>query len=202
MPALGPVLTLLDLDPSFCAWAADRDDLEAVWRECDRPDWLVALATRAGVERPVVVRAAGECVALAQSELGQAEHEAVALARRWAEGDAHGAACWAAGCRASQNARTAKDPRRAAASRAAAAIGFACDADADDSYYASRCHAAEATGLASSCAPNLRLAAVVRERIPFDRVRDALEVRVNHLRAQRDEARTQREPITYTRIRY
>src|ERR1700678_1043371 len=45
-------------------WLGDRD-LSAMWRECERGDWLLWYCARAGVERKLIVLAACACARLA-----------------------------------------------------------------------------------------------------------------------------------------
>ncbi|MBX3248630.1 MAG: hypothetical protein KF901_15745 [Myxococcales bacterium] len=164
------LLAVGGLPEELQGWVASRPFDEA-WEGCGRPEWLVALATSAGVDRFALV--AVICDVIERARLATELPEAFQLAKGWTRGQVDGRACWAAGFRAMELARRAPDARVRVAARAAAAAAFACDADADEGYYASRGHAVEAVQIAASgLDANERslLASHVRRRISAESV--------------------------------
>ena len=148
------ILDQLELPTELVAWASSRVSLARVWDECPRGDWLLALAIRTGVPRRVVVAAAADCAQMAQCFIPYGEKRpamALGMAWKWTEDRATGAECWAAGFRAAGAATEAAswDEAVSDAAMAAACVAFASDAAADQAYYASRAHAAEAALLAA-----------------------------------------------------
>src|SRR6185295_10037396 len=87
-----PVARLLErlgLEQLAPDWAASAGDVRTAWGTCRRPDLMVAIAARAGVERRAVVRAAARVVELG---LPVALREPVAaraleIAVRWSHDD-------------------------------------------------------------------------------------------------------------------
>ena len=186
------------------SWVRSQDgSAYDLWRRCDRGDWLLWLAARAGVDRQRVVLAACDCAepALAHVPVGEERPRvAIEAARRWAHGDAtigevraaaraaayaadaaahaadaaysaadaHAAdAAYSAYTAAADVARAAYAAARAAAHAAAAyAAAHAAYAAAHAAYAA-----ADAGARARSLAESARL---VRRRIPWSVVRDAL----------------------------
>lgn len=74
------VVAALGVDPAFQAWAESVDGpLSALWHGCPRPDWLVDLAIRAGLERGAVADAIDDCAELLEST---APPERIAALRR------------------------------------------------------------------------------------------------------------------------
>lgn len=145
----GDILESLGADPTFVLWAAMYADLGEAWEACPRGDWLLSLAALVGVPRRVLVQAACDCARLAQryqrpDEVAPAR--AIDDAAGWAEGSRTSADCWASAFRTTSFARSieASDARASHAAMAAAAAAFACDGEADDRYYGTRAHAAEA----------------------------------------------------------
>ena len=133
-------------------WAATRTSAEAVWTECERGDWLLWLAARAGVDRREVVLAACAVARTALQYVRAGEERpriAIETAERWARGEA-----------------SIADVRAAAA---ATATATAADAAAAAAYaYAAYAAGARRASLLSSSA------ALVRERIPWPVVEAAL----------------------------
>ena len=148
------ILEQLDLPPELVAWSSSRTGLHAVWEECPRGDWLLALAIRTGVPRRLVVATAADCAQMAQCFIPHGEKRpalALSMAWKWTEDRATGAECWAAGFRAASAATEAASwgPAASDAAMAAACVAFASDGAADQAYYANRAHAAEAALLAA-----------------------------------------------------
>ncbi len=183
----------MSAQPSLCAsiaplrpcsgavdWLAARPAGElhaATYYACDRGDWLLWLAARAGVDRRLVVLAACDCaeealVHVAAGEerprrcievtrawcRGEATIEQVREARRAADDAAAAAAAYAAAYVAAAAAAAYADAAAAAADDAAAAAYAAADAAAV---------AARASSLAAS-------ARLVRARIPWPTLWQAL----------------------------
>jgi hypothetical protein len=130
----------------------------ALWRRCDRGDWLLWLAARAGVDRRLVVLAVCDCAETALVHASPGEDRprfAIETARRWARGDA-----------------TIGEVRAAAydaAAADAAAAYYAAAYAAYAAYYAAA-YAARSASLTES-------ARIVRRRIPWSVVRDAWRAR-------------------------
>lgn len=180
------VLEQLGMHPELVAWSSSRTGLLQLWEECPRGDWLLALATRVGVDRRLVVAAAGDCAQMAQCFIPRTDTRpamALAMAQKWTEDEATGAPCWAAGFRAAGAATEAAswDEAISDAAMAAACVAFASDGAADDLYYASRAHAAEAALLAARAYRRTRVnahrvcAEFVRYRMPVSEVTRRLE---------------------------
>ncbi|MBX3262430.1 MAG: hypothetical protein KF782_22310 [Labilithrix sp.] len=94
----------------------------AVYDECPRGDWLLAIAERLGVEHVALVRAAIACARVA--DVDDDAGAVLDAAARWADGHG-GAGDVAAATRAlEQAASRAVDPAREAAGRAALAVGL------------------------------------------------------------------------------
>ena len=138
-------------------WARGKSGAVA-WRTCKRGDWLLWLAARAEVRRQDLVLAACACARLALKHVPADEHRpriAIETAERWARSD---------------DGVTLGDVRAAAdAADAAAAAVAAADVAPYAAYaaYAVADAAARKTTLAE-CAD------LVRERIPWSTVRNAL----------------------------
>lgn len=149
---------------------------DEAWEGCGRPEWLIALATSAGVDRFALV--AVICDVIERAHLAGELPEAFQLAKGWTRGQVDGRACWAAGFRAMELARRAPDSHVRIAARAAAAAAFACDAEADEGYYTSRGHAVEAVQIAASALDSNErsvLASHVRRRISAESVYRGLQ---------------------------
>lgn len=160
MGATAEILERLGMEPDLVQWArSQRAELPRLWAGCPRGDWLLGLAIGVGIDRRAVVRAAADCVRMAQRALPPEEHRAVRAiheAERWVRGEATGPECMAAAFAACTDG-SEEDPV-AEAIRAAAALAFGCDADADDAYYASTAYAADAVRHAAHCHPSGRIA--------------------------------------------
>jgi len=147
--------------PEAIKWAGDREDLEAMWHDCERGDWLNWLIVKLLPEqqwRPVVRRIALDVIDLWDApdivrrylETGD---EAIRQAALDAAADAYAAAADA-------------DAYAAAAAAAAAYDAASYDAAADaaaNAYYADKYAALE------------KYAGIIREMIPFADVQAALE---------------------------
>lgn len=89
------VLAHLGIESVFLSWSRGQGgSLGDVWRVCPRPDWLVELALKAGVDRKIVRQAVADCVGAIDSF---AEAPSVALRQRalevadaWVVGDRAG----------------------------------------------------------------------------------------------------------------
>lgn len=69
-------------------WAGDYDTFLAAWRACDRGDWVLWLAAKLKVERPLLVKAACQCARLALPYTQDDRPlKAIETAERWASGD-------------------------------------------------------------------------------------------------------------------
>lgn len=169
-------LALRELPDDLQTWLGSHGSFDEAWASCDRLEWLVTLALSASVDRHLVV--AASCDVLERAKLRAELPEAFQLAKGWTRGQVDGRACWAAGFRAAALAKSTTDLATRLAAKATASLAFACDTEADDGYYASRGHAAEAVMLAASTlSANDRaaLAQHLRRRIPLDSVRRGLE---------------------------
>ena len=156
------------------AWAGSRETWSDAWDGCERPEWLVLMATNAGFERAQLVAVACDVIERARRSTQRELPEAWSLAKGWSRGQVDGRTCWAAGFRANTTAKQANDP----IGLAAAAAAFACDADADHGYYTSRAHASEAVRIISEhvdASTRDQLIAHIRRRLDGERVRRGLE---------------------------
>lgn len=154
-----------------------------MWRRCDRGDWLLWLAARAGVGRRLVVLAACDCAETALVHVPSGEERpriAIETARRWARGGA----TLVEVRYAAYAAYYANAGGNAAYHAAAAAYAYGGDADyaalasANAAYACAARAAANAADVADAAVARGRsLAAsarLVRARIPWNFVRDAL----------------------------
>lgn len=95
------------------AWVASiDDDARTLWRECHRGDWLLWLLAALETEPRPLVRAACECLRLAEVALPSCEaspREVLARAQDWLEGFGDVASCRAAGEAAAGVAATTTD---------------------------------------------------------------------------------------------
>jgi hypothetical protein len=75
--------------PAFCAWAGVRT-LEQAWAECERADWMLWLASRAGVvEQRKVIQAACAGVRTAISSTTDPRAvDCLYVVERWVQGEA------------------------------------------------------------------------------------------------------------------
>lgn len=169
-------LAVRELPDELQTWLAGHTSFEDAWTRCEHPEWLVALALSANIDRHVLV--AATCDVIERAHLSATLPEAFQLAKGWTRGQVDGRACWAAGFRAAAAAKQTRDPNVRIAAKAAASVAFACDTEADEGYYASRAHAVEAVQLAASRLPaheRASLANHVRRRISVELVRRGLE---------------------------
>jgi len=194
-PLLAPILRHLgacDGPEQVIAWAGQRKVSRATYYACDRGDWLLWLAARIGVNPQIVVEAACDCVELVLKNIPDNEdrpRRAVELTRSWCQGrtsltqvqDAAEAAKKASLNRTRDTAAAA----RAAAWQVAWAVG-------DTGWAAAAVwHVAEAIAWAvdistvsigeiGAVREGARLgklkhcAQLVRKRIPFETMRDAV----------------------------
>lgn len=156
------------------AWAESHETWVEAWESCERPEWLVLMATNAGLERAQLVAIACDVIERARGAVQRELPEAWSLAKSWCRGQVDGRTCWAAGFRANTVAKQSRDPF----GLAAAAAAFACDSDADHGYYTSRAHASEAVRIMSEHVDEDvrdQLMAHVRRRLDGDAVRVGLE---------------------------
>lgn len=195
----GVVSTLLDTLAQIRAcedariWVASQEGTAyAMWRRCDRGDWILCLAARAGVDRRLVVLAACDCAetALVHVPVGEDRPRlAIETARRWTTGEATIAEVRAA-ARAACAATAAYFST--AYSAAYSAAYFATTAAATAAYFATTCSVYDAnatvnataaakaadahfaTAAAAYAASLAHSARLVRARIPWSVVRDAL----------------------------
>jgi len=149
-------------------------DWSTLYEKCPRGDWLLGVATRLGVERPHLVRAA---VACARTSLDRCEGESAArlldVAERWARGEATAAEVAAATHALEASAASVREPSADAASRAALAVGLGIEDP--DVLASAAAFAAEATIVATmECGVELAMgwahracADAVRAAIPF-----------------------------------
>jgi hypothetical protein len=194
-------LQALDACPEALEWLGERT-LEQAWTECERGDWLLWLAARAGVDGELLVTAACDCAETALRHVPAGEKrpaEAIRVARAWVRGEAtldtvrsaH-AAAYVAYVAAADAARVAISAAAYADSSSADAYDAACAADyaavtaADAARAAARAAAARvATNTAAAvaaaeeaCAASLRESArLMRAAIPLEAVRAGLEAK-------------------------
>jgi hypothetical protein len=177
--------TTLDLIRDFhpcsaaAAYAAEHTDPAEAWESCERGDWLLWLAARAGVDRRDLVRASCAVARRALQHVPEGESRpriAIETAEAWARREvtiaavrgaaADAADAAAAYASAATYASAAAAAAAAAADAAAAYASAAADAAADaaDAAYA----AADAADAADAARANsLRdAAAIVREYFP------------------------------------
>src|SRR5207244_1418033 len=96
------------------------------------------------------------------------------IARRWIDGKATSAECWAAGSAARQRAEqlTGSEPRASFALASAASLAFACDERAEPVFWAQRGYVTEAAQHAASANDERSVAArwtadIVREHFGY-----------------------------------
>jgi hypothetical protein len=183
---LTDLLRQLDACDDALNWAEGRHVDEAAWLACERGDWLMWLAVRIGVPRPLIVLAACDCARLALPLVPEGESRplrAIEVAEAWALGDQTVSRedCWAAYAYAATASAAAAATAYASAAAAAAAAtayasaaaaaAYAASADASAAYAASA-DASAAAAYAASAA----VARAVRERITWRDVESALDV--------------------------
>lgn len=146
-------------------WVGKRSIARA-YRECERGDWMMWLATKVGVDRKLVVHAACACVRLSLPRVPAGETRplaAIETAERWCRGEA-----------TINEVRTAADAASAAhaAAHAAYAAVHAAYAAVHAAAYAATCAVTYAADAASSASvakkQTLRECAdLVRKTIPL-----------------------------------
>ena len=100
-----------------------RRSLKTAWAECERGDWMLWLAGRAGIDRKTLVLAACDCAEMALKYVPEGENRpanAIKITRAWAEGNA-----------TIEEVREARKDAAYAVCAAYAAYAAACAADAD-----------------------------------------------------------------------
>ncbi|GAB5547964.1 MAG: hypothetical protein SangKO_077240 [Sandaracinaceae bacterium] len=177
---MNPIARLEETLPTDVArWIhAAEGDLSRAWRNCPRPDWLVQIALAVRVDRSLVVHAALEVAtdAVARHPISDLRpRRALMTALQWVGGRVPGTQCWAHGFAATEVAETLEGPA-ADAAYAAAFVAFACDDQADDSFYAHRAYAALAMTHAATTLELSRACQTIRERIPLPVVLERFEV--------------------------
>jgi len=157
-------------------WVGARE-LESAWNECERGDWMLWIAAKAGIDRKLVVLAACDCAETALQYVPEGEDRpriAIETARRWAAGE----------CELSE-VRRAADAADAADAAAAAAATYAAAADAAAATYAAAAAAAAYAAAAYAAAyaaaaaygrhtTRKLCAEIVRKTIPFADLHAAL----------------------------
>ena len=139
-------------------WAENHGGLlQDLWRDCERGDWMLWLAAKAGVDRRTVVKAACACARTALVHVPAGEERprrALELAEAWTRGQAKRAAVRAA-ARAGRATFAAGYVSAAAAFAAYAAVAALSAADDATAYadYAA-VYAADAAALAAASAAN------------------------------------------------
>ena len=161
-------------------WARTQPDAKTAWGACQRGDWMLWLAGRAGVDRKQVVLAACDCaepalVHLADDASLLACVWAIDSARRWARGETDSREVEAAAYAAYDAAYDAA----AAYAAVAYAAAYAADAYAAYAAYAAAAAAAAYAAAYDAAAYAAAYAAtsadLVREHIAWSDVERALE---------------------------
>ena len=166
-----------DACPEAMAWLETQETPREAWDTCERPDWMIWLAVRRGIDRKVLVRIACDCARTALRFVPEGEDRprlAIETTERWLIGEAtieevraaRGAAYAAA------YAADAAD----AAYAAYAAYADAADAAAYAAYAAAYAAAADAAAYAAYAAAyaaarkaaNIKMCAIVRQYIAFE----------------------------------
>ncbi len=162
-----------------------RKPIRTAYRTCERGDWMLWIAARAGVDRKVIVLAACECMRLALPHVRTGEDRprvAIETAERWVRGEA---------------GVTLDDVRNAAAAAYAAAVTYAAGyaayaaatyaAAADYTGYTYAAAAADYAGYAAADAARssdahgaraatlLQCANIVRRHISLEMIESALK---------------------------
>ena len=157
--------------PEAIAWAG-RKSAKGAWEQCQRGDWLLWLAGRAGIDRKVLVRAACEVARTALRYVPKGEDRprlAIETTLAWCDGTATLAEvrkAAAAGAAAGAAALAAGAVALAAGAAEAAAYAAAAEAAWD---------AAGAAARAAARAASLKHSAdLVRARIPWALIEEKL----------------------------
>ena len=175
MTDLAALLRKLGACQDAIAWAAGRDCDEAAWHACERGDWLLWLAAKLTVPRPLVVLAGCDCARLALPFVPADEGRplrAIETAEAWALGDR---SVDLQDCRAAANA-TAAAAYTAYATSAAYATAAAYTAYATAAAHAAAyaTSAAFAAAAFAAAVMHRRCANAVRSRIMWGDVEPAL----------------------------
>ena len=155
-------------DPAV-EWIGTRTPYQA-WRQCKRGDWLLWIAAELEVDRKLVVLAACDCAETALRYVPNGEDRprvAIETARAWCDGRA-----------TIKQVQAAADAADAAATDAAYAAAYAAADAATAAYDAAAAYAASDAGIISRA----HSAKLVRKRIPWRAVRDALAEIDRHAR--------------------
>ena len=174
-------LRALDACSDAQAWVASlppETTEEAAWSACERADWLLWVAARLGVDRPLVVLAVCACARTAlpvwerQYPEDRRPHTAIETAEAWARGEASLEQVQAASADAASaaHAAAAADAAYAAAYAAYAAAYAAAAADAVAHAADAVAHAAAAVAYAAYAAASRTLSDLVRQHIPWSAV--------------------------------
>jgi hypothetical protein len=134
--------------------AQTADDAQSIWDSCERGDWMLWLAGRAGVDRKLLVRAACLCAREALRYVPAGEDRpriAIETAEAWTRGEAT-----IDRVRAAADAADAAYAATYAADAACAAYAAACAADAA---YAAACATYAATYAADARKASLKRSA-------------------------------------------
>ena len=167
--------------PEAMRWLATQIDPATAWETCKRPDWMIWLAARRGVDRKTIVRVACACARTSLRFVPEGEDRprlAIETAERWCDDRATieevRAAAYAAAYAAAAAYADADDAAYAAAYAAAAAYADDADADDADAAYAAAYAAADAAAYADADArrqANIQMCQIVREHISFEMIR-------------------------------
>jgi len=152
-------LKALDACSDAVEWVG-RKTLKTAWAKCERGDWLLWYAFRAGVDRKLLVLAACDCAETALQYVPEGElrpAQAIQAARNWCAGTGTAKAASAA-------ARTAEAAAKAARAAGAAEAAEAAEAAAEATAEAAAETAAEA---AAETTAHKTCADLVRVRIPY-----------------------------------
>jgi hypothetical protein len=157
------------------AWLKTQDSPRAAWQTCERPDWMIWLAARRGVDRKVLVRIACDCARTALRFVPEGEERprlAIETTERWLVSEATTEQVRAAGQAADAAAAYAADAY-AYAAYAAYAAAYAAYAAADAAAYAAdaAAYAAYAAAYAADAyarrEANIKMCEIVRKHIEF-----------------------------------
>jgi len=169
-------LRALNACPVALDWAASlppETTEEAAWSACGRADWLLWVAARLGVDRPLVVLAACACARTAlpvwerQYPEDRRPHTAIETAEAWARGEASLEQVQAAAAAYAVYAVYAADAAAALAAASAASAVYAAYAV----YAADAASAAAAYADAAATRDNPRtMSDIVRQHIPWSAV--------------------------------
>ena len=182
--------TTLDLIRDFlpcsdaAAYAAKHADPAEAWESCERGDWLLWLAARAGVDRRDLVRASCAVARRALQHVPEGESRpriAIETAEAWARREVTIAAVRDAAAAADDAAAAAADVRDDAAAATYASAAAAASADAAAAYASAAAYAAADASAAAYAAADAAVdaayaayanslryaAAIVREYFPF-----------------------------------